>query len=255
MKPLNNIHFLVISLTDAFDRRAQVEKQFESLGYPFSYLDAVDGRKFDRLPDRYAADARQLRYGYDLSDGEIACFLSHRRAWEYCLTNQINVVIFEDDVVIDKSLLGLLGQISTLKVAFDCLRLSGLTERSISRIKIANLEYWQLVEEMQDPGGAGAYLLKPAGAMKLLDASTKFYEPVDNFIENRARNKLNLISLVPYPVKQNTLPSTIVDRVGFEKSKRHRLRRLFFRTVSDVKRTFWAIGRYLSRKTVESYPD
>jgi len=179
--------------------------------------------------------------------------LSHQKAWKYCFEKQINVAVFEDDVLIERQILDVLKGIDQLDIEFDCLRLAGLTERPASRIPIIKVGGYSIVEELRDPGGAGAYLLKPSGAKKLLNASKRFYEPVDNFMENRLKNELILLALVPYPVKQNTLPSTIVDRLGFEKSKRHRIRRLAFRTLSDMKRIFWAVGRYFRSIKVRSH--
>ena len=45
----------VISLKDAVERRQHIQSQFEGIGVPFEFLDAVDGRKEDHpLFDKYS---------------------------------------------------------------------------------------------------------------------------------------------------------------------------------------------------------
>ena len=93
----------VLSLPDSTDRRAEVRAQFEAIGLPFSFLDAVDGRnglpdEFERQVDR--AETR-AHYGYPMSDGEYACALSHQLAYKkIAVEGWPGAIILEDDVIL-----------------------------------------------------------------------------------------------------------------------------------------------------------
>jgi hypothetical protein len=74
----------IIHLKRATDRRRQAEAFAASLPMPAELLDAVDGKAMSAaaLQERARRDLHSPRYPFPLANGEIACFLSHRRAWQ-----------------------------------------------------------------------------------------------------------------------------------------------------------------------------
>jgi glycosyl transferase family 25 len=93
----------VVSLADAIERRSAIRAQFETLGLPFSFLDAVDGRKglppeFETQVDRPGTIAA---LGYPMGDAEYACALSHQLAYRKIVDERLpGAVIVEDDVLL-----------------------------------------------------------------------------------------------------------------------------------------------------------
>lgn len=245
LAPLDKFCVVVISLRDALLRRDSMSEQLKHLAIDFEFFDAVDGRAIKSLPYEYDSRSRLRNYGYDLSLGEIGCFLSHRTVWQRCQTTGIPHLIMEDDIKLTDNFKEALDTISRIK-RFDLLRLSGLTERVKSQIHIERIGPWSVVEELKDPGGSGAYVLFPSGAKKLLAHSERFHEPLDNFLEKRWLTSLDSLALRPYPVIQNVFPSMIHDRVGSSKGFIHRIRRLFFRSAADLRRLVWASWRRLN---------
>lgn len=96
----------VISLADAADRRRSVDAQFAAIELPFTYIDAVDGRKglpkaFESQVDRPGTLAH---FGYPMSDGEYACGLSHQQAYQKIVDEGLpGAIILEDDVLLTKN--------------------------------------------------------------------------------------------------------------------------------------------------------
>lgn len=91
-----------ISLADSQDRRAALSGAMDALGLPVRFIDAVDGRsglsaEFAASADRQASE-RQM--GRAMTDGEIACALSHRRVYDVMISEHIDhALILEDDAI------------------------------------------------------------------------------------------------------------------------------------------------------------
>lgn len=243
---LDGFRVVVISLRDALLRRDSISEQLKRFSIGFEFFDAVDGRAINSFPCEYDSGSRIRVYGYDLSLGEIGCFLSHRNLWRRCQETKTPHLIMEDDIELGDNFQEAFDAISRIRKPFELLRLSGLTERVKSQILIERIGPWSVVEELKDPGGSGAYLLFPSGARKLLAESSRFHEPIDNFLERRWLTRLDSLALRPYPVIQNVFPSMIYDRLGTSKGFRHRIRRLFFRSALDLRRLLWASWRRLN---------
>lgn len=91
----------VISLVRDTERRKAIVDSFSQLGIDFQFVDAVDAK--DPINRKIIDDAKLSGVGYDMTDGEIACTLSHQFIYEDMMTKSEDwVVILEDDVIVDK---------------------------------------------------------------------------------------------------------------------------------------------------------
>ncbi len=95
---------LVVSLARATDRQARLRERLAGLRYEL--FPATDKRDLDR--DRLVKEGaydesrtrRAFRHTREMNLGEIACAISHRRAYEAAVANGwARTVVFEDDVV------------------------------------------------------------------------------------------------------------------------------------------------------------
>jgi glycosyl transferase family 25 len=80
-----------------------VSAQFRALGLPFSFLEAVDGRKGlpEQLESQIDRAGTYARLGYGMSNGEYACALSHQLAYQRILDEcWPGAIILEDDVIL-----------------------------------------------------------------------------------------------------------------------------------------------------------
>lgn len=243
MATIVSFNAYVISLKKDDLRRKSIAEELSKHNIRFKFFDAIDGKSlFSPIPE-YAIDIRRLWYGYELTLGEIGCFLSHRALWKTCVELDTPLLIFEDDVEIKVNIQEILCAISKIEEDFDFLRLSGVRTKKNIRLKIQSFPEFKVVEELRDPSGTGAYIITPRGASKLLKSSSSFFVPVDNFISQRFSNNLKSLAIFPYPVQLKNFETTITDRASSEKTPGIRLRRLFFRAVVDVRQSVWIVLR------------
>ncbi len=98
----------IISLTDSTERRQILTKKLTDWQCNHNVFDAVDGRsglpaELEAQVDRSAA---RRAMGRDLSDGELACALSHRLVCAKFLASQAKWgLILEDDAILSDDLL------------------------------------------------------------------------------------------------------------------------------------------------------
>ncbi|MEP9374197.1 glycosyltransferase family 25 protein [Mesorhizobium sp. KR1-2] len=91
---------LVIHLARAEQRKEHVKKLAAELPFPLEIIEAVDGKL---LPDEAIEKFCRPRlyrptYPFALNRNEIACFLSHRRAWQAIVDQNLDAaLIMEDD--------------------------------------------------------------------------------------------------------------------------------------------------------------
>lgn len=158
------MEILVISRTDASDRRLFQSKQFEELGLSFSWIDAITPEKIKNFIDQN----KMKRWERPLKDTEISCFLSHVVAWSHVSSLEQPCLIFEDDVCLSKKLpefilhaqkLDFIDHL-TLELHYKPKWLGRKIDIS-NDIKISRL--------YQDRAGAAAYVLWPNGARILLN--------------------------------------------------------------------------------------
>ncbi len=86
---LKNVYVAVINLKRSPDRREYMERQLEACQLPFTILEATDGSAHTFTPEDSAS----------LSQGELGCALSHRRALQTFLdSSALYALIMEDDI-------------------------------------------------------------------------------------------------------------------------------------------------------------
>ena len=90
----------VINLQRSPHRRAYMQKQLESRGLTFEFVDAVDGRLLTaEQRGLYSQSEAMAYYGRELSDAEIGCALSHARVYERMVERGLpELLVLEDDV-------------------------------------------------------------------------------------------------------------------------------------------------------------
>ncbi len=100
----------VIHLSRATQRKSQVERIKAACPLAVIVIDAVDG---SRLSDseisavHVPAGLYDPPYPFDISKGEIGCFLSHRKAWQAILDGGFDAgLVIEDDVEIEPATFG-----------------------------------------------------------------------------------------------------------------------------------------------------
>lgn len=213
----------IISLPESVDRRTAMSAQMEKLNIPFSFIDAVDGRKMSVVEQPgYDAAKRMRFFGIHLKGGEWGCLLSHKKIYEKIVQDNLPVaIIFEDDALIDERFPDVLEEILSKDFDYDVIRFMGST-------KIARKGYRHIIEVAQNlwlgrlpsiHGGAHAYMMSQSGARKMVDYFAKYRTayPIDTLLGRCWETGLNVYAVNPI-VRQDTASFTsAIGEARFDK--------------------------------------
>jgi glycosyl transferase family 25 len=231
------LQVFVISLERSTERRRRVEEQLSQTGIQWQFLNAVDGYALPSMPLSYKQSKVKRLQGYELTPGEIGCFLSHIKAWELCVQNNVATLIFEDDFLVGKNLEAVIDDLLSIADQWNLVRLSGIYETNHQILQKRST--FDLVKNLGEPCGTAAYMIQPAAARILLENAADIYEPVDHYLEHYSKHGLHCLAAKPYPIGLAHTKSTITDRPG----------RL---PVKGLRKTFRSIYRFIDRRTSSS---
>ena len=191
-------------------RRSRVEKVLASTVLDFEFFDATDSSQQNfRHLERANNALTYKRKGYHLIDGEIACFSSHLRVWEYCVEQNKRFLVLEDNVelagtIAAEAIRELIDNIPPL----EYVKLAATRKRSYKSLSLLTRTH-SLVRYSKRTYGTGAYLVSPEGAKKLIKGASEFLEPVDDYLEKPWRHKVIAYSVHPPVFQRAELVSTI----------------------------------------------
>ena len=157
----------IINLPREKSRRDFMEIQMEALDIDHTLLPAV------AVSDINHSDYINDGMGWErpLRKTELACFMSHKRAWEIAALSDTHSLILEDDALLSSSCKQIVNDvIKNTDFDFMCLETRFRRKKLIGPIqKSAKSSFARLY---QDRAGAAAYLLSPRGAQKLCERSS-----------------------------------------------------------------------------------
>ena len=164
---------LVISLLRRADRKAEFQRNNLQ---NFEYIQAIDGEA-NTFRDIHArknwVDPFRNR---PLQQSEVACFLSHIKAWERCVELNEPVIIMEDDAIINHHWDELKYKELIKKYPFIYLQRNENEPDQVTPIN-------DFIEKPSYPYNMTAYCLHPMGAIKLLRTiNYNDFIPVDEFL-------------------------------------------------------------------------
>ncbi len=166
---------LTISMRSATARRELQAAQFARLGLPYRILDATD------IADIPPGELARLERAWcrPLRATEVACALSHRRAWAEVAKGEAPVLILEDDAVLAAETPTVLSALAG-RTDLECVTLETFGARKIlGASESLGVGPFRLSEVYRDSAGAAAHLLWPRGARKLLRGRRGFLPLAD----------------------------------------------------------------------------
>jgi len=166
---MGTINILVISVAAATSRRAMQLLQLDKLGLSGEIMDAV-------TPDDLTAvelDNYRFSWARPLSNGEIACALSHKKAWEIAAKSKNPTLILEDDVLLSEDISKILQALSDgPDLGYISLEFYDQKKQLGTPKALAPTDY-SISRMFKDRGGAAAYVVWPKSAQQILNAQTK----------------------------------------------------------------------------------
>ncbi len=157
--------------------------------------------------------ARALRiYGVEMMDTEIACCLSHYRLYERMVRDDIELaLVMEDDVRIEPALPRVLDDLVAcpftdwLVIRLDCKRDQVVNPRTakFAGTRVASLSDGAGLYRLRTHVlGTGAYLIRRAGAARMLAYGHPIFMPIDQTMDRFWENGILPYIVRPLPVLQ-----------------------------------------------------
>ena len=158
------MQIFVINLPSATERSALQKDQLTKLGLEYKILDATSVEDI--------SEATYKKHYFDwqrpLRKTEVACYFSHRSAWDRVIKSGEPALILEDDAILSIFLPELLDNLSKIK-GTDLINLENRSRKKfVSRSHIEIKCNSKLLRLYQDRTGAAGYILWPLGANKLI---------------------------------------------------------------------------------------
>lgn len=162
-----NMKNFVISLKSASDRREHIINQFEGKGIPFNFFDAIEPSQITSQAEKIGFTIRQG----DLTQNELACFLSHFSLWNKIVNENIGyMAIFEDDIYLSDKSEKFLN--TTDWIDGDIIKIEKVYKTVLLKNrKVKNIDGFKYVQGFLMKGhmGAGGYILSLNAAKKIIE--------------------------------------------------------------------------------------
>lgn len=171
---------LVINLDRSPDRLEFQRAQFGILGMEFERVQAVTGDAVDDgYYERMKASGTRL-----MTRNEVGCFLSHKSCWQICAQGDEAVLVLEDDAVLSPDFAELAsGLFSYAKDNSVLVNLEHFSHKKLLGKPVSMLNEAYSIDQMVfGAGGAAAYILTPAIALKVIAAAEQSISLTDTFL-------------------------------------------------------------------------
>ena len=238
----------VINLKRSADRLANFDRSMTAKGVAYVRIAAVDARELSEreLYERYDAVKNKAHYFSELKPSEIACFLSHRKAWSTFLdeTTQPFAVFLEDDIELTVSS----EELNTILagIAWDSAPMVVKLYQSKGRMgrQLKQVGRFNIFEPFLPPLGAQAQVINRQAAKLLLEHTEIFFEPLDVAMQRWWDMGISVQLLQPNLVEE------VSAKVGGSTLIAEKRQTLKSRVIRELRRPVFRVGRFI-RSLVE----
>jgi GR25 family glycosyltransferase involved in LPS biosynthesis len=227
------IKAFIVHLGRAQQRAAQVDRLIAALPVAAETIDAVDGLTLSEA-DRDRAYRRNLHkpaYPFALSNSEIACFLSHRKAWTAIVEQGLDAgFVIEDDVELTADFPAAFAAATACLTPGAFVRFPFRADRETGE-EVLSMGATRVIRPQTIGLGMVAQLVSRGAAIRLLQATEMFDRPVDTTVQMEWLLHLSPLAVLPGGVSEisSTLGGTSMKRQSTfaEKLAREILRPLY----------------------------
>ncbi|MBN8949500.1 MULTISPECIES: glycosyltransferase family 25 protein [unclassified Rhizobium] len=198
------IRGFIIHLDRARDRMPQVERLAAKLSVQSEVIEAVDGRTLTaaEIESVYRPRLQKPYYPFAMSTGEIACFLSHRKAWAAIVEQGIDAgLVFEDDVEIDDAFHAAFAAAKACLKPGSFIRFPFRMGKEHGRCVLSQGET-NVIQPVRIGLGMVAQLVSRDAAIRLLEATSVFDRPVDTTIQMSWFTHVSPLAVLPGGVRE-----------------------------------------------------
>lgn len=261
---------LFINLDRSVARREHMEKNAAAAGVDMTRLPAVDGLSLSAAEfDQVHPPQPHLRR---MTKSEVACFLSHRKAWEHICQHAGDYgAVFEDDIDFGTNLQAVLSNTAWICSGMDLIKLDKATRKHVEFGETISIEQGLDVKRLLSLHvGCGGYIISKAFARKLLAASETFHVPIDHFLFNPAEDifrqariwqampavclhqQFSDTAFLPADAELSSLQSSRKETIRLHLKKSGRFVFVIKKIGKEIARPFLSLGRYLG-KSIASF--
>lgn len=249
----------VISLTKAHERRVHIQQEFGKQNIDFQFFDAL-------TPDLALPFSQQLGLNFNsdiLTQGELACFMSHVSIWKKMIDENIPyAAVFEDDVFLGEDAGRLLKETAWIKPDWHIIKTEAFAERVFltgQAEKLSECER-EIVQLAGKNLGTAGYILSLKGAqayfeyVKRIELIPLDHVMFDQFIEQKVmpvyqvKPALCIQEMMLHPEKNTVLSSELFTerRARMKKMKK----KGFAKLMVEIARIFTQIQYAMKGKSV-----
>lgn len=199
---------LVVSMTNAVERRAAFAARARQARVPWRFFDART-----KLPAGLAYDAEAVdrNKGRQLTQGEVGCYSSHYAIWQEMVARGIpQCIVLEDDTIVDWAFLSALAAADLAACDMPYLRLYAKLpafSRTVSTDFIQRSR--SVIEYVGHAYGTQAYAITLAGAQAFLQACATIQRPIDDQMDRSWDHGIRNLAVFPAPVIEEFVESGI----------------------------------------------
>jgi GR25 family glycosyltransferase involved in LPS biosynthesis len=206
LKPARSlkIRAFIVHLDRAVERQPQVDKLMTTLPVPTEIIEAVDGNELSKaeIDLFYRRHLHQPRYPFQMSVGEIACFLSHRKAWAEIVKQDLDAgFVIEDDVDLEPSFATAFAAASACLAPGAFIRFPFRTGKEHGDSLLISGET-SVIQPRRVGLGMVAQLISRDAAIRLLQATAHFDRPVDTLVQMGWVTQLSPLAVLPGGVSE-----------------------------------------------------
>lgn len=203
MPMLETVPVYYINLTSRPDRRAFMEGQFERLSIAAERIEAV---RMDEVPPELIAFHRTPQSLWRLAAGDLACGLSHQRAWSrFAETGHPAALVLEDDTILAPSVRSFLELSLLQRLGADLVKLETFRTPVKLGTEVQHVGATVLRELCSSQMGGAAYALSRETAQRSLASPLRNLMGIDRFLFGRGGLHLlrsRILQAVPSPCIQ-----------------------------------------------------
>ena len=209
-----DLPIFVISLARAEGRRAAMRARLDKLGADYEIVDAVDGAALtpaDYGDNILRRDKFRRKFGREILDGEIGCYLSHYRLWQRMVTEKIpSALVLEDDADWDEDLLAVADDIDNLDWSWGVVLFSAKQRKVPGRILEETIgDNRKLLLCGRRVATAAGYVISQMGAWALLQHCREITAPIDISYGEWWSSEIPFYAVTPPLVRQMESESLI----------------------------------------------
>jgi glycosyl transferase family 25 len=205
--------FLLINLDRSPDRLLVSANLLAQANVDFVRIAGEDGADLSQARIDALKAPLYSQYHKLITAGEIGCYLSHIKCWEYIVENNLPyAVILEDDFTVKGNIASLHQYLANINIKWDCIKLIESPQKRKAVESITCLDK-SLVRYNKVPARTTAYVMSKSGAQKMLAKSQQIGRPVDVEFQYWWERELNVFGLLPYDFEPRYERISTIDSV------------------------------------------